>query len=251
MTSRYSPSQIPPYIGLGRRECDEPGFMPLVLYTWLATLMRTTDRSDSVMILDRHVHIAVKVAAWDDPPQVRSLQLTKSKRSDWARSYHHEATHRVEARVDHTRLAHCELLIGFRRPMCVEDENVGYAHLEVATAEEASQHAHAEVGDEDLDDPEDDNHDVVLPGCDRRSPWKSTQVRAFQAGDADEDEPEEIQAPEPKKPKTKAAAEPKQKTLTQPHGVNRTLSLPDAGTAVGSTSRSKMFAAELKKKKKP
>ena len=35
-----------------------------------------------------------------------------------------------------------------------------------------------------------------------------------------------------------------------PQGVKRTLSLPDPGTAVGSTSRSKMLAAGLKKKKK-
>ena len=33
LPSRYSSLQIPPYIGLGRRELDEPGFMPLVLYT--------------------------------------------------------------------------------------------------------------------------------------------------------------------------------------------------------------------------
>ena len=86
LTSRYSSSQIAPYIGLGRRECDEPGFMPLVLYTWQATLMLNRDRSDNVMIFDRNVHMAAKVAALDDPPQVCSLQLTKSKRADWARS---------------------------------------------------------------------------------------------------------------------------------------------------------------------
>ena len=128
---------------------------------------------------------------------------------------------------------------------------MGYAHLEVSTTEEASQKAHAEVGDEDLEDPEDDDDDTVLPEHDRQSPWKSTQVRAFQAGDADEDEPEASQAPKPKKPKTKAAAEPKQTPSTQPQGVKRTLSLPDPGTAVGSTARSKMLAAGLKKKKKP
>ena len=58
-------------------------------------------------------------------------------------------------------------------------------------------------------------------------------------------------APKPKKPKTQAAAEAKQRTLTQPQGVNRAPSLPDPQTAVGSTSRSKMLAAGLKKKKKP
>ena len=250
LTSRYSSSQIPPYIGLGRRERDEPGFMPL-LYTWLATLMRNRDRWDNVMIFDHDVHMAAKVAALDDHPQVFSLQLTKSKRSDWARSYHHEVTQRVQARVDQTRLAQCELWIQFGMPMWVEDENVGYAHLEVSTAEEASQHAHAKVADDDLVDSEDDDNDAVLPGCDRRSPGKSTQVRAFQAGDAHEDEPEASQAPKPKKPKIKAAAEQKQTALTQPQGVKRTMSLPDPGTAVGSSSRSKMLAAGLKKKKKP
>ena len=179
LTSRYSSSQIPPYIGLGRRERDEPGFMPLVLYTWLATLMRNRDRSDNLMIFDRDVHMAAKVAALDDPPQVCSLQLTKQKRSDWARSYHHEVTQRVQAGVDQTRLAQCELWIQFGMPMWVEDENVGYARLKVSTAEEASQHAHAEFADEDLEDPEEDDEDPVLPGSDRRSPRKSTQVRAF------------------------------------------------------------------------
>ena len=75
--------------------------------------------------------------------------------------------------------------------------------------------------------------------------------RRFQAGEADEDEPRASQAPKPKKPKTQGAAEPKQTTLTQPQGVKRTLSLPDPGTAVDSTSRSKMLAGGLKKKKKP
>ena len=55
----------------------------------------------------------------------------------------------------------------------------------------------------------------------------------------------------PKKPKTKAAAEPKHTTLMQPQGVKRTLSLPDPGTVVGSMARSKMLAARLQKKKKP
>ena len=203
------------------------------------------------MIFDRHVHIAAKVAALDNPPQVRSLQLTKQKRSDWARSYHHEVTQRVQAGVDQTRLAQCELWIQFGMPMWVEDENVGYARLEVSTAKEASQHAHAEVADENLEDPGDDDEDPVLTGSDRQSPRKSTQIRALRAGDADEEEPEASQAPKPKKPKTKAAAEPKQTTLTQPHGVKRTLSLPDPGTAVGSTPRSKMLAPGLKKKKNP
>ena len=246
LTSLYASPHIPPYIGLGRRERDEPGCMPLVLYTWLATLVRNRDRSDNIMIFDRDVHVAAKVAALDDPPQVCSLQLTKSKRSDWARSYHHEVTQRVQAGVDQTRLAQCELWIQFGMPMWVEDEHVGYAHLEVSTPQEASQKAHAEVGHEDLEDPEDDGDDDVLPQHDRQSPRKSTQVRAFQAGDADEDEPESSQAPKPKKPKTKAAAEPKQTTLTQPQGVKKTLSLPDPGTAVGSTARSKMLAAGLK-----
>ena len=89
LTSRYSLSLIPPYIGLGRRECDEPGFMPLLLYTSLATPMRKTDRSDNIMIFNRDVHMAEKVAALDDPPQVCSMQLTKSRRSAWARSYDH------------------------------------------------------------------------------------------------------------------------------------------------------------------
>ena len=128
--------------------------MPLVLYTWLAMLMRNRDRSDNVMIFDRDVQMAAKVVALDDPPQVCSLQLTKQKRSDWARSYHHEVTQRVQAGVDQTRFAQCELWIQFGMPMWVEDKNVGYARLELSTAEEASQHAHAEVADEDLEDPE-------------------------------------------------------------------------------------------------
>ena len=136
-------------------------------------------------------------------------------------------------------------------PIWVENQNVGYARLEVLKVEEASQHAHAELADEDLDDLEDDDDDPVLTGSDRPSPRKSTQVRAFQAGHADDEEPEASQAPKPKKPKTKAAAEPKQTTLTQPWKVKGTLSLPDPGTAVGSTSRSKMLAAGLNKKEKP
>ena len=225
--------------------------MPLVLYTWMATLMRTKDRTENVMIFDRDVHMAAKVAALDVPPQVCSLQLTKQKRSDWAHSYHHEVTQRVQAGIDQTRLAQCELWIQFGMPMWVENENVGYARLEVSTAEEPSQHAHEEVADEELEDLGDDDDEPPLTGSDRRSPRKSTQVRAFQAGDADDDEPEASHASKPKKPKTQAAAEPKQTTLTQPQRVKRTLSLPDPGTAVGSTSTTKMLAAGLKKKKKP
>ena len=251
LTSRYSSSQIPPYIGLGCRERDEPGFMPPVLYMCLAKLMRNRDRSDNVMIFDRDVHMAAKVAALDDPPQVCSLQLTKQRQSDWARSCHHEVTQRVQAGVDQTRFAQCELWIQFGMPLWVEDENVGYAGLEVSTAKEASQHAQAEVADVDLEDPDDDDKEQVLTGSDRRSPRKSTQVRAFQAGDAEDEELDASQEPEQQKPKTKAAAEPKQTTLTQPQGVKRTLSLPDPGTAVGSTSRGKMLAVGLKKKKKP
>ena len=105
LPSRYSSLQIPPYIALVRRERDEPGFMPLVRYTCMATLMRTKDRTENVMIFDRDVHMAAKVAALDDPPQVCSLQLTKEKRSDWARSYHQQVTQRVQAGIDQTRLA--------------------------------------------------------------------------------------------------------------------------------------------------
>ena len=108
--------------------------------------------------------------------------------------------------------------------------------------------AHAEAPDKDLEDPEDDSDNDVLPQHDRRSIRKSTEFRAFRAGDADEDKPEASQAPKPKEAKTKAAGEPKQTTLTQPEGIKRTLSLPDPGTAVGSMARSKMSAAGLKKK---
>ena len=205
-------------------------------------LMRTKERTENVMIIECDVHMAAKVAALDDPPQVCSLQLTKPKRSDWARSYHHEVTQRVQARIDQTRLAQWEVWIQFGMRMWVEDKHVGYARLEVSAAEEPSQHAHAEVGDEKLEDLWDDDDEPLLTGSDRRSPRKLTQVRAFRAGDADEDEPRASQAPKPKKPQT---------TLTQPQGVQRTLSLPDPETTVGSTSRSKMLAAGLKKKKKP
>ena len=39
MPSRYSSLQIPPFIGLGRRERDERGFRPLVLYTRMTMLI--------------------------------------------------------------------------------------------------------------------------------------------------------------------------------------------------------------------
>ena len=141
-------------------------------------------------------------------------------------------TQRVQAGVDQTRLAQCNLWIQFGMPMLVEDENVGYARLEVSATEEPSRHAHEEVADEDLEGLGDDDHDPPLTGFDRRSPQKSTQVRAFQAGDADDDEPEASGARKLKKRKTKAAAGPKRTTLKQPQGVKRTLSLPDPGTAV-------------------
>ena len=158
----------------------------------------------------------------------------------------------VQAGIDQTGLAQCKLWIQFGMPMWVEDEHVGYTRLKVsAEAEELSQHAHAEGGDEDVDEPGDDDDEPLLTGSDRRSPQKSTQNRAFQASEADEDEPRGSQAPKPKKPKTQAAAEPKQTTLTQRQGVKRTLRLPDPGTAVGSAPRSKMLPAGLKKKKKP
>ena len=157
LPSCYSSLQIPPYIGLGRRERDEPGFMPHVLCTWMATLMRTKDRTENIMIFDRDVHMAAKVAALDDPPQVCSLQLTKQQRSDWARSYHHQVTQRVQAGIDQTRLAQCELWIQFGMPLWVEDEHLGYTRLEVSAAEESSQHAQAEGGDKDVDEPGDDD----------------------------------------------------------------------------------------------
>ena len=200
LPSRYSSLQIPPYIGLSRHERDEPGFMPLVPYTWMATLMRTKERTENVMIFDGDVHMAAKVAALDDPPQVCSLQLTKQKQSDWARSYHHEVTQRVQAGIDQTWLAQWKLWIHFGMPMWVWDEHVGYARLQVSAAEEPSQHVHAEVADEDLEDPGDDDDEPPLTGSDRRSPRKSTQDRTFQAGDAHEDEPRGSQAPKPKKP---------------------------------------------------
>ena len=182
--------------------------MPIVLYTWLTTLMRNRDRSDNIMIFDRDVQMAAEMAALDDPAQVCSLQLTTSKRSDWAQSYHPEVMQHVQAGVDQTRLAQCKLWIQFCIPMCGGAENVGYAQLEVSASEEASQKAHAEVGDEDLEDPEDDDDNTLLLQHDQRSPRMSTQVRAFQAVNADEDEPEASQAPKPKKANTKAAAEP-------------------------------------------
>ena len=146
--------------------------MPLVLYTWMATLMPSKDRTENVMIFDRHVHMAAKVAALDDPPQSCSPQLTKQKRSDWARSYHHEVTQRVQAGMDQTRLAQCELRSQFGMPMWVEDEHMGYAHLEVSTAEEPSQHAHEEFADEDLEELGDDDDEPPRTGSDRRSPRK-------------------------------------------------------------------------------
>ena len=87
-------------------------------------------------------------------------------------------TRHVQAGLDQSRLAQCELWILFGMPIWVEDENGGYALLEVSTAENARQHAHAEGADEDMEDPEDD--DPVLPGSDRQSPRRSTQFRAFQ-----------------------------------------------------------------------
>ena len=63
LTSRYPSSQIPPYIGFGRRERDELGFMPLVLQMWLAMLMRNRYRVDNVMTFDRDAHMAANVAA--------------------------------------------------------------------------------------------------------------------------------------------------------------------------------------------
>ena len=78
--------------------------------------------------------------------------------------------------MDQTRFAQCPLRIHCGKSMWVEDDNVGYARLEVLSSEEASKHAHAEVADEDLEDPEDDDEDSVLRGSDWRSPRKSTQA---------------------------------------------------------------------------
>ena len=120
------------------------------------------------MIFDRAVRMAGKVAALDDPPQRCSLQLTKRKRSGWARSYHQEVTQRVQAGMDQTGLAQCELWIQFGMPMWVEEEHVGYTRVEVSeAAEEPGQHAHAEGGDEDLDEPGDDDDEPLLKGSDR------------------------------------------------------------------------------------
>ena len=134
-------------------------------------------------------------------------------------------------------------------PMWVEDEHAGYTRLKVSAAEKASQHAHAKGADEDVDDPGDDDNEPLQTGSDQRSPQKCTHLRAFQAGEADEDKPRAGQAPKPKKPKTQAAAEPKQTTLMRPQGVKRTLSLPDPRIAVGSTPRSIKLAAGIGEEK--
>ena len=97
--------------------------------------MRNRDRSHNVMIFGCDVDMAAKVAALDDRPQVCSLQLTKQKRSDWARSYHHEVARRVQAGVYQTRLVQCEIWIQLGMSMWVQNKNVGYAGLEVLTAE--------------------------------------------------------------------------------------------------------------------
>ena len=52
-------------------------------------------------------------------------------------------------------------------PMWVEDEHVWYTRLEVSAAEERSQHAHAEGGEEDVDEPGDDDDEPLLTGSDR------------------------------------------------------------------------------------
>ena len=110
-------------------------------------------------------------------------------------------------------------------PMWVEDKNLGYCHLKVPSGEVASQKAQAEVADDDLLDPKDGDDDAVLPQQDRRSRRKSTQDRAFQAADADDDEPEASHMRQSKEARTSRAAETKQTTLTQHQGVKRTLSL--------------------------
>ena len=76
--------------------------------------MRTKDGTENVMIFDRDVHMAARVAALDDPPQVYSLQLTKQKQSDWARSYHHEVTQRVQAGIDQYQVGAVRGLDPFR-----------------------------------------------------------------------------------------------------------------------------------------
>ena len=70
----------------------------------------------------------------------------------------------MQAGIDQARLAQCELRIQFDIPMWAGVENVGYARLEVSTAEELRQHAHAEVADEDLGDLADDDDDPPLTG---------------------------------------------------------------------------------------
>ena len=94
----------------------------------------------------------------------------------------------MQAGVDQTRSVPCELWIQFA---C----QCGSRNLEVSTAEEASQKAHAEVADNGLEDPEDDDDNLLLPQQNRPSPRKSTQVQGFKAADADEDELETSQAP--------------------------------------------------------
>ena len=69
--------------------------------------------------------------------------------------------------IDQTRLAQCELWIQSGMPLWVEDENVGYARLEVSAAEEPSQHANEEVTDKDVEDLGDDDDDPPLTGSDQ------------------------------------------------------------------------------------
>ena len=188
--------------------------MPLVLYTWIATLKPNTHRSDNVVIFVEG-QMAAKVVALDDPLVVCSLHLTTAKRVDSARSCHHEVGQRVQARVNETRLAQCELWIQYGMPMWVEDEKDWYADLEVPSVEEASQKALGEVADEELLDPK-DYDDTLLPQHDRRSPPKLAQVRAFHAGYADEDKPEASHVLKPKKATSKVEAQQEQTTLTHP-----------------------------------
>ena len=249
LTSRYSSSQIPSYIGLGRRERDERGLMPIVLYTWLTMLMQKRDRSHNVIIFDRDMHTKANLAAFHDPPQVCALQLIKSKRLDWARSYHHEVMQRVQAGVYQTGLAQCELWIQFGMPLWVEDESmpIWKCQLQRKQANRPMQKSQTRTSRI--------LRTTTMPRCchnlmsgllgSQRRFGRSTLVMQMKMSRR------RVKRRSPKKPKTKAAAELKQTTLTQPQGVKTTLSFPDPGTAVGSTARSKMSAAGLKKKKKP
>ena len=130
-------------------------------------------------------------------------------------------------------------------PIWVEDENVGYARQEESIAEQANQHAHAEVAHKDLEDREDHDKDWCcqdligdLLGSQRRFGRSRLAMQMKRS-----------QRPAKRPSRKSRRTDGSRAKADDPDATPGREE--DAEPSSSGNSRSNMLAAGLKKKKKP